>query len=166
VIDQESLERVRRYIELGRQQGREVLRVDVGPLAEEGFFVGPAIFADVDPQARIAQEEIFGPVLAVIRAADLDDALRIANATEYGLTGGIFSRSPANIDRVRRELIVGNLYINRPITGALVGRQPFGGLKMSGIGTKAGGPDYLLQFVVPRTVTENTMRRGFAPPAE
>ncbi|HEV3024660.1 MAG TPA: L-glutamate gamma-semialdehyde dehydrogenase [Pirellulales bacterium] len=163
VIDAESAARVRRYIELGRQEGRTVLAVDVGPLAEQGWFVGPHIFADVAPAAKLAQEEIFGPVLAVIRAANLDEAFRIFNGTEYALTGGIFSRSPAHLERARRELLVGNLYLNRGITGALVNRQPFGGFKMSGIGSKAGGHDYLLQFVVPRTVTENTMRRGFAP---
>jgi RHH-type proline utilization regulon transcriptional repressor/proline dehydrogenase/delta 1-pyrroline-5-carboxylate dehydrogenase len=163
VIDAESLARVRRYIELGRREGRTVLAVEAGPLAEQGYFVGPHIFADVARESKLAQEEIFGPVLAVIRAADLDEAIRIFNGTEYALTGGIFSRSPANLDRARRELLVGNLYLNRGITGALVNRQPFGGFKMSGIGSKAGGHDYLLQFVVPRTVTENTMRRGFAP---
>ena len=98
-----------------------------------------------------------------MQARDLDEALAIANGTDYALTGGIYSRSPANIARVKREFRVGNLYINRKITGALVDRQPFGGFKMSGIGSKAGGPDYLLQFVLPRTITENTMRRGFAP---
>ena len=118
------------------------------------------------PNSRLAQEEIFGPVLAVIRAKDLTRRSAIANGTEYALTGGIFSRSPANLDRATRELLVGNLYLNRPITGALVGRQPFGGFKMSGIGSKAGGPDYLLQFVLPRTITENTLRRGFAPPPD
>ena len=103
------------------------------------------------------------PLLAVIRAADLDDAIAIANGTDYALTGGIFSRSPKHLERAAREFLVGNLYLNRPTTGALVGRQPFGGFRMSGIGSQAGGVDYLLQFVVPRTVTENTMRRGFAP---
>jgi len=102
-------------------------------------------------------------VLAVMRAADLSDALSIANGTPYALTGGLFSRSPANIERVRREFRIGNLYINRKITGALVDRQPFGGFKLSGIGSKAGGPDYLQQFLVPRTITENVLRRGFAP---
>jgi RHH-type proline utilization regulon transcriptional repressor/proline dehydrogenase/delta 1-pyrroline-5-carboxylate dehydrogenase len=163
VIDAESLARVEKYIATGRQEAREVLAVDVGELRSEGYYVGPHVFADVPPDARIAQEEIFGPVLAVIRAKDLDEALAIANGTDYALTGGIFSRSPAHLDRARREFLVGNLYLNRGITGALVHRQPFGGFKMSGIGSKAGGSDYLLQFVVPRTVTENTMRRGFAP---
>ena len=165
LIDAESQARVRDYIELGRREAREILAVDVGPLAEQGFFVGPHIFADVQPESRLAQEEIFGPVLAVIRARDLDEAFAIFNGTQYALTGGVFSRSPAHLERARRELMAGNLYLNRGITGALVGRQPFGGFKMSGIGSKAGGRDYLLQFVIPRTVTENTMRRGFAPQA-
>jgi RHH-type proline utilization regulon transcriptional repressor/proline dehydrogenase/delta 1-pyrroline-5-carboxylate dehydrogenase len=138
----------------------------VAELATQGFFVGPHIYADVSPSSRLAQEEIFGPVLAVIRAENLDAALQIANGTDFALTGGFYSRSPAHLERARREMIVGNLYLNRTITGAIVGRQPFGGFKMSGIGSKAGGPDYLLQFVVPRTITENTMRRGFAPEAQ
>jgi RHH-type proline utilization regulon transcriptional repressor/proline dehydrogenase/delta 1-pyrroline-5-carboxylate dehydrogenase len=165
VIDQAALDKVHEYIAIGRREGQEELAVEVGQLIEQGFFSGPHIFADVAPDARLAQEEVFGPVLAVIRAADLDDAFRIANNTEYALTGGFFSRSPANLDRARQEFIVGNLYLNRSTTGAIVGRQPFGGFKMSGIGSKAGGPDYLLQFVLPRTITENTMRRGFAPDA-
>ncbi len=164
VIDADSRERILQFIEVGKATSRQVLASDIGPLAERGYFVGPQIFADVPPDSRLAQEEIFGPVLAVIRAKNLDDALAIANRTDYALTAGLFSRSPAALDRARRELLVGNLYLNRGITGALVGRQPFGGFKMSGIGSKAGGPDYLLQFVLPRTVTENTLRRGFAPP--
>jgi RHH-type proline utilization regulon transcriptional repressor/proline dehydrogenase/delta 1-pyrroline-5-carboxylate dehydrogenase len=163
VIDAAAQQRINEYIAIGHQEGRAVVATDPGPLKEQGYFVGPHIFVDVAPDARIAQEEIFGPVLAVIRVKDLDEAIRVANGTDYALTGGMYSRSPENLDRVRRELLVGNVYLNRPITGALVGRQPFGGFKMSGIGTKAGGRDYLLQFVLPRTVTENTMRRGFAP---
>ena len=163
VIDQEAQDRIVRYIDVGRKTSREVLATDVGSLADEGFYIGPHIFADVPAQGQLAQEEIFGPVLAVFRAADLDEAFRLANDTDYALTGGIFSRSPAHLDRARREMEVGNLYLNRGISGALVGRQPFGGFKMSGIGAKAGGPEYLLQFVIARTVTENTMRRGFAP---
>lgn len=166
LIDDESRQRVLKYIELAASEGREALAVDSGPLAKQGYFVGPHIYADVAPDARIAQEEIFGPVLAVIRAKDFEEAIRILNETDYGLTAGVFSRSPAHLDQARRELMVGNVYLNRGITGALVGRQPFGGFKMSGIGSKAGGSDYLLQFVVPRTITENTMRRGFAPNAE
>ncbi len=166
VIDEASRQKVMEYVAIGRQEAREVLAVDVGPLAQQGFFVGPHIFSDAPPDGRLCQEEIFGPVLAVIRVTDLDEAFRIANSTDYALTAGMYSRSPANLDRARRELLVGNLYLNRSITGALVGRQPFGGFKLSGIGTKAGGPDYLLQFVLPRTITENTMRRGFAPPSD
>lgn len=163
VIDAAARDKIRSYIEIGRSEGRLIASVDPGPLSSQGYFVGPHVFADVKPDAKIAQEEIFGPVLAVIRASNLNDAFRIANGTDYALTGGLFSRSPQALDRARRELLVGNVYLNRNITGALVARQPFGGFKMSGIGSKAGGHDYLLQFVVPRTVTENTMRRGFAP---
>lgn len=161
VIDAESHARIREYIAIGQREGREVLAVNVGPLGEEGYYLGPHIFADVSPTARIAQEEIFGPVLTVIRAADFDAGLQIVNGTDYALTGGVYSRSPGHLDRAKREMQVGNLYLNRPITGALVGAQPFGGFKLSGIGSKTGGRDYLLQFVVPRTVTENTLRRGF-----
>ena len=164
VIDQESFDRIHRYLEIGKSEAKTALAIDPGPLAQQGYFIGPHIFTDVQSTARIAQEEIFGPVLAVIRARDLSEALKIANGTDYALTGGIFSRSPQSLERARREFLVGNLYLNRPITGALVGRQPFGGFKMSGIGSKAGGRDYLLQFVLPRTITEHTVRRGFAPP--
>ena len=128
--------------------------------------MGPHIFTEILPHHRLAQEEVFGPVLAVIRVANLDEAISVANGTDYALTGGLYSRNPGSLERVKQEMLVGNLYLNRNITGALVGRQPFGGFKMSGIGSKAGGNDYLLQFVVPRTITENTMRRGFAPNIE
>ncbi|HVK16589.1 MAG TPA: L-glutamate gamma-semialdehyde dehydrogenase [Fimbriiglobus sp.] len=163
VIDAESRDRILKTIETGKAEARLAYQTDVGPLASEGYYVGPTVFAEVPENATIAQEEIFGPVLSVIRARDLDDALRIANGTRYALTGGAYSRSPDNLDKVKRRFRVGNLYLNRKCTGALVDRQPFGGFKLSGIGSKAGGPDYLLQFVLPRTVTENTMRRGFAP---
>jgi RHH-type proline utilization regulon transcriptional repressor/proline dehydrogenase/delta 1-pyrroline-5-carboxylate dehydrogenase len=151
------------YVAKGKQEARLVYAADIGSLADKGHYVGPHIFADVKPTVVIAQEEIFGPVLAVLKARDLSEALVIANGTPYALTGGLFSRSPQNIAHVRREFRVGNLYVNRKITGALVDRQPFGGFHMSGIGSKAGGPDYLLQFVIPRTITESTLRRGFAP---
>jgi RHH-type proline utilization regulon transcriptional repressor/proline dehydrogenase/delta 1-pyrroline-5-carboxylate dehydrogenase len=163
VIDGDARERILRYQQIARTEGCVVVDVDVHELAEHGNFVGPFIVSNVAPEARLAQEEIFGPVLAVIKARDLDEALRIANGTEYALTGGLYSRSPSDIDCVKREFRVGNLYINRPITGALVDRQPFGGFKLSGIGTKAGGSDYLREFLLTRAVTENTMRRGFAP---
>jgi RHH-type proline utilization regulon transcriptional repressor/proline dehydrogenase/delta 1-pyrroline-5-carboxylate dehydrogenase len=163
VISQEARDRIEQAQQVARSEGRVVADVDVGALRDRGHYVGPLIVADVDPQAQVAQEEIFGPVLAVIRARDLDEALRVANGVQYALTGGLYSRSPAHIEQVKRSFRVGNLYINRPCTGALVDRQPFGGFKMSGIGTKAGGPDYLLEFLLARSVTENTMRRGFAP---
>jgi RHH-type proline utilization regulon transcriptional repressor/proline dehydrogenase/delta 1-pyrroline-5-carboxylate dehydrogenase len=165
LIDDEARRRVLDYVEKGKQEARLIYEGHVGPLAQEGYYVAPHIFADVAPTATIAQEEIFGPVLAVMRARNLDHAVEIANGTRYALTSGLYSRSPEHIARVKRELRVGNLYINRKITGALVDRQPFGGFKMSGIGSKAGGPDYLLHFVQPRVITENTMRRGFAPGA-
>jgi RHH-type proline utilization regulon transcriptional repressor/proline dehydrogenase/delta 1-pyrroline-5-carboxylate dehydrogenase len=163
LVDAESLARVLSFIETGRRTGREVAAIDVGPLADRGWFVGPHVFADVDPVGPLGQQEIFGPLLAVFRARDFDHAIAIANDTDYALTAGVFSRSPARLARAREALEAGNIYLNRGITGALVCRQPFGGYRMSGIGSKAGGPDYLLQFVVPRTVTENTLRRGFAP---
>jgi RHH-type proline utilization regulon transcriptional repressor/proline dehydrogenase/delta 1-pyrroline-5-carboxylate dehydrogenase len=166
VIDDEAAERIREYIEIGQTEGKLLYAGDVGPLAKEGSYVGPHIFVDVPPNARIAQEEIFGPVLVVFKAKNFSEALNIANGTDYALTGGCYSRSPANLKRVRQEFLVGNLYLNRPITGALVARQPFGGFKMSGVGSKAGGPDYLTQFLIPVNITENTMRRGFAPPSE
>jgi RHH-type proline utilization regulon transcriptional repressor/proline dehydrogenase/delta 1-pyrroline-5-carboxylate dehydrogenase len=166
VIDVEALERIQDYIAIGRDECRTMVARDVGDLAEEGFYVGPHVFVDVEPDSRLAQQEIFGPVLAVLRAKDLDQAIAIANGTEYALTGGIFSRSPRNIARAQQELQVGNLYINRGITGALVNRHPFGGYRMSGIGSKAGGRDYLLQFLIPITISENTLRRGFAPPPD
>jgi RHH-type proline utilization regulon transcriptional repressor/proline dehydrogenase/delta 1-pyrroline-5-carboxylate dehydrogenase len=163
VIDGAAQRSIRSYIARGKEEARLVLECDV---PAEGYFVGPAIFTDVAPDAVIAQEEIFGPALAVLRAESFDQALEIANGTSYALTGGLFSRSPARIAQAREEFRVGNLYVNRGSTGALVERQPFGGFKMSGVGSKAGGPDYCLQFLEPRVFTENTMRRGFAPADE
>ena len=164
VIDADAKARILEYGEIARSEGRVVFRAEIGELAEKGHYVPPLIVADVAPTARVAQEEIFGPILAILKARDLDDALAIANGTQYALTGGLYSRSPANIDRVKRSLRVGNVYINRPITGALVDRQPFGGFKLSGIGgSKAGGSTYLEEFLLTRAVTENTLRRGFAP---
>ena len=166
VIDADARDRILRTIETGKREARLAYAGRAGALADEGFYVAPHIFAEVPASARIAQEEIFGPVLCILRAADLTEALRIANSSPYALTGGLHSRSPANIERVRREFRVGNLYINRKITGALVDRQPFGGFKLSGTGPKAGGPDYLLHFLHARTITENTLRHGFAPTSE
>lgn len=161
VIDASARDTILEYIEVGKREGRLLYQ---GPVpAGKGFYVPVTLFEGIRPEHRIAQEEIFGPVLVVMRAADFGQALEWANATRFALTGGVFSRSPRNLARAQREFRVGNLYLNRGITGALVDRQPFGGSRMSGGGTKAGGPDYLLQFLDPRVVTENTLRRGFAP---
>lgn len=163
VIDAAAQASIRKYIDIGKQEGRCAIE---GEAPKDGFFVAPVIFAGIEPDHRLASEEIFGPVLSVMKARHFDHALVMANHSSYALTGGLFSRSPAHIEKARREFRVGNLYINRGITGAVVERQPFGGLKLSGIGSKAGGPDYLLQFLEPRTVSENTLRHGFVPPDE
>jgi RHH-type proline utilization regulon transcriptional repressor/proline dehydrogenase/delta 1-pyrroline-5-carboxylate dehydrogenase len=160
LIDEEARQRVSHYLTAARQDGRIALAMES---PTEGHFVGPVIVTDISPQSVVVQEEVFGPLLAVLKAHDFDEALALALASPYALTGGLYSRSPAHIERARQEFRVGNLYVNRKITGALVGRQPFGGLGLSGIGSKAGGPDYLLQFLEPKVVTENTLRRGFAP---
>ncbi len=160
VIDATAQKRILEYINQGKQEAQLALEM---PAPEGGYYVSPTIFKDVTPDATIAQEEIFGPVLAVIPASNFDEALAIANGTDYALTGGLYSRTPDRIERAYREFEVGNLYINRTITGAIVSRQPFGGFKLSGVGSKAGGPDYLLQFLDPRVVTENIQRQGFAP---
>jgi 1-pyrroline-5-carboxylate dehydrogenase len=141
------------YIEVGKKEGR--LIAGGGPVAgQEGWFVQPTVIADVKPGARIAQEEIFGPVLAVIPAKSYDEALTIANGTDYGLTGAVYTRNHEKIDRAKREFFVGNLYINRKCTGALVGVHPFGGFNMSGTDSKAGGRDYLLLFLQAKSVAE------------
>jgi RHH-type proline utilization regulon transcriptional repressor/proline dehydrogenase/delta 1-pyrroline-5-carboxylate dehydrogenase len=161
VIDETAYRRMLDTIGAGKKEA--TLAYQGTDIPAEGYFVPPTIFTDVKPEMRLSCEEIFGPVLSVIRVRDLDEAIRVANDTDYALTAGFFSRSPANIERVKAELVAGNVYINRSCTGAVVGRHPFGGFKMSGGGTKAGGGDYLLQFLVPRVVTENIMRHGFAP---
>ena len=125
-----------------------------GADASEGWFLAPSIIADVDAKARIAQEEIFGPVLAVIRAENFDHALEIANDTDYGLTGALYSNNREHLERARHEFMVGNLYLNRKCTGALVDVQPFGGFKMSGTDSKAGGRDYLHHFLLGKSVSE------------
>ena len=160
VIDATARNRIQEYIEKGKQEAEVAIERES---PDSGYFVGPTIFTNVSPTATIAQEEIFGPVVAVIRVKDFDEALQVANSTDYALTGGLYSRTPDHIQRATAEFEVGNLYINRTITGAIVARQPFGGFKLSGVGSKAGGPDYLLQFLEPRHVTENVQRQGFAP---
>ncbi len=161
VIDADAHKRVLRYVEDAPEQGTVLLAREDVP--DSGWFVGPTIVAVDDPAASIAREEIFGPVLAVLRARDFDHAIELANGTDYALTAGCFSRSPVHLRRAAAELRAGNVYLNRHITGAVVGRQPFGGYGMSGIGSKAGGPDYLHQLLDPRVSTENTLRQGFAP---
>ncbi len=160
VIDANARDRIREYIEKGKAEAQLALEL---PAPEQGYFIGPVIFSEVSPNAVISQQEIFGPVLAVIRVKDFQEALAVANGTNFALTGGLYSRTPSHIQQTQTEFEVGNLYINRNITGAIVGRQPFGGFKLSGVGSKAGGPDYLLQFLEPRAVTENIQRQGFAP---
>ncbi len=160
VIDATARDRIRDYIEKGRQEAEVALEM---PSPNTGYFIGPVIFTNVAPDAKIAQEEIFGPVVGVIRVKDFLEALKVANGTNYALTGGLYSRTPSHIQQASTEFEVGNLYINRTITGAIVARQPFGGFKLSGVGSKAGGSDYLLQFLEPRVVTENIQRQGFAP---
>jgi RHH-type proline utilization regulon transcriptional repressor/proline dehydrogenase/delta 1-pyrroline-5-carboxylate dehydrogenase len=160
VIDEAAQQRIWDYIDKGKAEATLALEMETPDM---GYFVGPTIFTDVSPDAVIAQEEIFGPVLAVMKAATFDQALAIANGTRYALTGGLYSRTPSHIERAQAEFEVGNLYINRHITGAVVSRHPFGGFKLSGVGSKAGGPDYLLQFLEPRHISENIQRQGFAP---
>jgi len=166
IIDPSAAAGIREYIEIAKNEGRLETSIEVPAGLEQAVgkpYVAPHIFSGIERHHRLANEEVFGPVLAVMRVKDFGEALDVANATEYKLTGGVYSRKPAHLHRALREFRVGNLYLNRSCTGALVGRQPFGGFGMSGIGSKAGGRDYLLQFVEPRAVCENTMRRGFAP---
>jgi 1-pyrroline-5-carboxylate dehydrogenase len=153
VASQRAMKTILEYIEVGKKEGK--LLLGGGAVAgAEGWFVQPTVFDDIAPKARLAQEEIFGPVLAIIRAKDFDDALAIANDTEYGLTGALFSRNAAKLQRAREEFFVGNLYLNRKCTGAMVGCHPFGGFNMSGTDSKAGGRDYLLLFLQAKSIAE------------
>ncbi len=161
VISSESRDRIMRYVEIGEREGTLVARGTTPGLA--GTFVAPHVFEDLPVDSVLTSEEIFGPVLALYRATTFDNGLERAMDSEYALTGGVYSRNPRHIREATARFRVGNLYINRPITGSLVGRQPFAGFALSGTGEKAGGPGYVRQFTNPRVVTENTMRRGFAP---
>lgn len=163
VIDQESQARIRATIAAAHDLKLAAQSPLPESLTAQGYFVPPTIFRDVPRGHSLWRDEIFGPVLACAQATSFEAALEMAVDSDYALTGGVFSRHPHNIALAKQRFKVGNLYINRSITGALVGRQPFGGFCFSGIGSKAGGPDYLLQFTEPRVVTENTMRRGFSP---
>ncbi len=156
VIDREAQERVLRYRELGADH----LAASAEGVPEQGWFVPPTVVYGLAEESPVNREEVFGPLLSVTSVRDVDEAMDVVDSLPLALTGGLFSRSPATVERVAARTPVGNLYVNRGITGAMVGRQPFGGNRRSGVGSKAGGPDYLLQFVEPRIVTENTMRHG------
>ena len=151
VIDEAAQKKILQYIELAGQEG-DILYCSEVP--GKGFYVPLTIVEGIRPENRLAQEEVFGPVLAIMRARDFEQALEWANSTRFALTGAVFSRNREHLERCRGQFRVGNLYLNRSCVGALVQIQPFGGFKMSGVGTKAGGPDYLLHFMDPRSVTE------------
>ncbi len=161
LINAEAVAAARAFVETGMGEARCVLPMKKS--ASEGYFLSPVIFADVPPAATIAQQECMAPVLSVLRADDFSHAVRIANGTAYALCAGVYSRSPRNIEEAKHRLRAGMIYINRRITLSRVDRQPFGGFDLSGLGSKAGGPDYLRQFMLPRTISENTMRHGFSP---
>lgn len=153
VVNQASVDKILSYIEIGKKEGRLVLGGERAKAENDGYYIQPTIFADIDRNARIAQEEIFGPVVAFIKVQSIDEAIEIANDTNYGLTGGFFSKNPKTLARAAREFNVGNLYLNRKNTGALVGAQPFGGFKLSGTDSKAGGAEYLKYFTNPKSIT-------------
>jgi 1-pyrroline-5-carboxylate dehydrogenase len=152
VINEGALKSILKYIEIGKREGRLLTGGNRAP--GDGYFVEPTVIADIAPGARLAQEEIFGPVLAVIKSKGFDDGLRIANNTEYGLTGAVYTASSEKIERAKRDFHVGNLYINRKCTGAMVGAHPFGGFNMSGTDSKAGGADYLYLFSQAKSIGE------------
>jgi 1-pyrroline-5-carboxylate dehydrogenase len=154
VVSRSAMDTILSYIEIGKGEGRLLTGGRAVASTEGGYYLEPTVFVDVTPTARIALEEIFGPVLAVIKANDYDHALEIANNTEYGLTGAVYSSSQAKLDHARRVFHVGNLYFNRKCTGAMVGAHPFGGFNMSGTDSKAGGPDYLLLFTQAKSIAE------------
>jgi 1-pyrroline-5-carboxylate dehydrogenase len=154
VVSEKQMNKVLSYIEIGKKEGRLITGGGRATEAGDGYYVQPTVIADIAPGARISQEEIFGPVLAVIKSRNFDDALEIANNTEFGLTGAVYSTSREKLERARNEFYVGNLYFNRKCTGAIVGAHPFGGFNMSGTDSKAGGPDYLLLFSQAKSVAE------------
>jgi RHH-type proline utilization regulon transcriptional repressor/proline dehydrogenase/delta 1-pyrroline-5-carboxylate dehydrogenase len=159
VIERDAQQRIERYRVLAREGGRIAAERADG-LPDTGWFVAPTVAADLPADSPVLGEEIFGPLLAFERVSSVDAAMDRIEELPFALTGGLFCRNPHTVERIVRRTPVGNLYVNRPITGAMVGRQPFGGNRLSGTGTKAGGPDYLLHFVEPRVVTENTVRHG------
>ena len=161
VVNDKAMKSILNYIEIGKKEGRVIHGGGPATEAGEGYYIQPTVIADIAPTARIAQEEIFGPVLAVIKSRNFDHALEIANNTEFGLTGAVYSTSREKLERAREDFHVGNLYFNRKCTGAMVGAHPFGGFNMSGTDSKAGGPDYLLLFTQAKSVAE---KLGEAPP--
>jgi 1-pyrroline-5-carboxylate dehydrogenase len=163
VISEKAYRKVLDYLEIGKKEGTVLNGGHAIETPEDGYYIAPTVIADVSPKARISLEEIFGPVLAVIKSHSFDDALAIANNTEYGLTGAIYTSSREKLDRAREEFHVGNLYFNRKCTGAMVGAHPFGGFNMSGTDSKAGGPDYLLLFTQAKSIAEKI---GHAKPSD
>jgi 1-pyrroline-5-carboxylate dehydrogenase len=153
-VNKAALDSMLKYVETGRKEGRLVAGGHAPETAEGGYYLEPTVFADVAPNATIAQEEIFGPVLAVIKVNSFEEGLKVANNTEYGLTGAIYTNDRARLEIARQEFHVGNLYLNRKCTGAMVGAHPFGGFNMSGTDSKAGGPDYLYLFTQAKSVAE------------
>jgi RHH-type transcriptional regulator, proline utilization regulon repressor / proline dehydrogenase / delta 1-pyrroline-5-carboxylate dehydrogenase len=160
VISRAAQQKALAYIEIGKSEGQLYYQ---GRAPDSGFYVAPTIFTEIGPRHRLAREEVFAPILAVLRAASFERALEIALDSDYALTGGVFSRLPQHLQLARERFRVGDLYLNRRLTGALVAAQPFGGVKLSGTGIQAGGPDYLKQFMWTRVVSENTMRHGLVP---
>jgi 1-pyrroline-5-carboxylate dehydrogenase len=154
VINEASMKSILNYVEIGKRDGRLITGGDRDTSAGEGYFIQPTVIADIQPKSKLEQEEIFGPVLAVIKSRNFEHALEIANDTEFGLTGAVYTGSKEKIEVAKREFHVGNLYINRKCTGAIVGAHPFGGFNMSGTDSKAGGPDYLLLFTQAKSVGE------------
>jgi 1-pyrroline-5-carboxylate dehydrogenase len=164
VINESAMKSILKFVEIGKSEGRLLTGGEPVEAETGGYYVKPTVIADVAPDATISQEEIFGPVLAVIKARNFDEALSIANNTEYGLTGAVYTNSPEKIERAKREFHVGNLYVNRKCTGAIVGAHPFGGFNMSGTDSKAGGPDYLYLFsqakAIGEKITAATVKQG------
>jgi 1-pyrroline-5-carboxylate dehydrogenase len=158
VINAAARTRILDYIETGKKEGRLIAGGNAIETEAGGYYIEPTVFADVKTEARIAQEEIFGPVLAILKVTDFDEALAVANGTVFGLTGAVYSNSQANLDRAKREFHVGNLYLNRKCTGAMVGAHPFGGFNMSGTDSKAGGPEYLPLFTQAKSVATRIER--------
>jgi 1-pyrroline-5-carboxylate dehydrogenase len=154
VVNKAALQTMLGYIETGKKEGRLVAGGHAPQTADGGFFLEPTVFSDIQPTAVLAQEEIFGPVLAIIKVSSFEEGLAVANNTEYGLTGALYSSDPAKLAKARRDFHVGNLYFNRKCTGAMVGAHPFGGFNMSGTDSKAGGPDYLYLFTQAKSVAE------------